>query len=658
MRIVLLALFGLACSGDKNTGGGSDSGHGGTGSTEAVPFSDCDPLVPTACGYPFPSTFSMVEDDTTATGWRVNLGETTIPATVAGVHPTPTFWNERDGWSVGGPAMVHLPGATLTGLNSFDDIGASLQDDARSILLDLDTGERVAHWVERDVRLGDTDHSVLMLRPAAPLDYGHRYAVAFRNVEDASGAALAPTEAFAALQSGTQTGDSDVDQRQALYDELLFPALEGEGWSRDEVQVAWDFVTASFEGISRQGIAARDRALEAADAGIAYTIDEVQEAPNEHTAFRLKGTLTAPLLTVEDDVATVLTRDDDGLPFVNGTTEVPFTIVVPNSLVDEARPGALVQYGHGLLGGQGEVHGGYLAEMADRYGWVLFAVDWTGMKTVDAIGIAGIILTDFSDIAAVPERSVQGFVEFEIAMLMMRREMLEEPLLQVDDGAGGAVSLIDPDQRYYYGNSQGGILGASYTAFSSQISRGVLGVPGGPYSLLLTRSTGFNDFLNMFTTQWPDQKDISLLVGLVQTLWDSGEGIGYAKAARDGLIPGAPDKQVLLQVAQGDKQVTPLGAHVYARGFGAALVEDPYQEVYGLDTVASGATGSGIVEFDYGLEIPVENVPPPEGNDDSHEWPRRDRAGQDQIDHFFTTGELKHFCDGPCGEPDRGQSAR
>lgn len=656
MRLALIALLCLACKGDKNP---ADSGAGTDGGSQpSVPFSDCDPLVPTACGYPFPSTFAMVEDPTTQTGWRINLGPTTMPANVAGEHPTPTFWNERDGWTVGGPAMVHVPGVSLTGLNGVDDLEASLADGSRSLLLDLDTGERVAHWVERDVRLGDSEDSVLLLRPAGPLDYGHRYLVAYRDLEDAGGNTLQPTEGFVALRDDTRTGDPDLDQRLDTYNDLVFPALEAEGWSRAEVQIAWDFVTASFDGISRQGMAARDRALAATEDGIAYTVTSVDEAPNESTAFRIKGTFTAPLMTEEDDIGTVLTRDAEGLPFVNGTTDVPFTIVVPNSLVEEARPGALVQYGHGLLGGQGEVHSGYLAEMADRYGWIVFAVDWTGMKSADSIGIAAAILSDFGRMAMVPERSIQGFVEAELAMRLMRREMLEEPLLQVEDADGRTVSLIDPEQRHYYGNSQGGILGAAYTSFSTQIERGVLGVPGGPYSLLLTRSTGFNSFLDLFTSQWPDPKDISLLVGLIQTLWDSGEGIGYAHAARDGLIPGVPDKQVLLHVAQGDKQVTPLGAHVYARGFGADLVEDPYQPVYGLETVASGTVGSGIVEFDYGLVIPDTNVPPPDDNDDSHEWPRRDRAGQDQIDRFFRTGELVHFCDGPCGEPDRGESAR
>ena len=139
MRLALLALLSLACNGDTDPV--TDSGAGTDGSASSVPFSDCDPLVPTACGYPFPSTFYMVEDADTPTGWRVNLGETTMPANIKGEHPTPTFWNERDGWTVGGPAMVHLPGVSLAGLTGVNDLPASVDDASRSLLLDLDTGE-------------------------------------------------------------------------------------------------------------------------------------------------------------------------------------------------------------------------------------------------------------------------------------------------------------------------------------------------------------------------------------------------------------------------------------------------------------------------------------------------------------------------------------
>ena len=37
---------------------------------------------------------------------------------------------------------------------------------------------------------------------------------------------------------------------------------------------------------------------------------------------------------------------------------------------------------------------------------------------------------------------------------------------------------IDPTRRYYYGNSQGGILGINYMAASTDVERGCVGVPG------------------------------------------------------------------------------------------------------------------------------------------------------------------------------------
>ena len=40
---------------------------------------DCDPIVPTRCGLPFPSNVYLVDDAKTATGKRVQFGATTLP---------------------------------------------------------------------------------------------------------------------------------------------------------------------------------------------------------------------------------------------------------------------------------------------------------------------------------------------------------------------------------------------------------------------------------------------------------------------------------------------------------------------------------------------------------------------------------------------------
>ena len=63
----LLALVLVSCTGKDDSGDDLQP---------TVELSDCDPIAPTLCGLPFPSTFYMREDSTSATGWRVHLGET------------------------------------------------------------------------------------------------------------------------------------------------------------------------------------------------------------------------------------------------------------------------------------------------------------------------------------------------------------------------------------------------------------------------------------------------------------------------------------------------------------------------------------------------------------------------------------------------------
>lgn len=646
MRATLPLLFLLACR-DK------DETPTDTGFT----LSDCDPIAPTQCGLPFPSTFYMRQDSASPTGWRVALGDTTLPINANHDQPAPTYWNERDGWSPLSPMLAHLPGVSLDGLIGHDDLGAYEDAEAKTIVVDVDTGERVPHFVELDMSGDDEDRRLLILQPVTPMQYGHRYAVGLRGLVDEAGVAIEPSPAFVALRDGGTVDDDtiatdDIEGRRDVYDTVVFPALEAAGWSRGETQLAWDFVVGSEEGITGRARWLRDDALDRVADGPTYEITSVEEfsaEENEHTARRVHGKMTVPLYTTEDYPGAFLTRDADGMPYANGETEVGFTIIVPRTLVEDPRPARIVQYGHGLLGDRGEVEGGYLAEMADRYGYILFATDWTGMKGEDIISITAMIATDLGDFAFLPERSMQGFVEFLCMMRLMSGPMVnDEALMATDPDSGEPVALIDPDRRSYYGNSQGGILGGSYIALSPDIERATLGVAGMPYALLLMRSHDFEDFLTMFRTMYPDPAHVMLWLGYMQTLWDQGEPAGYGLSVNQSPLADTPAKDVLIQVAVGDVQVTTLGAHIMARAYGAKLIDEPVRPVWGLETVPSGWAGSGLVEFDYGLEEPFENIPPT--GEDPHEWPRRELAGQEQMYTFFETGLIENFCEGACFE--------
>ena len=638
-----LLVLALACRPDK--------ADDDTSSIAVEAFSDCDPIAPTLCGLPFPSTFYMREDASSPTGWRVALGETTLPIDANGHQPTPERWNERDGWSPVPLLLAHFPGATLDGTVSHLDLAAFADADAKTVVIDVETGERAVHFVELDMVGDDDDRRLLMIRVVEPLDYGHRYVVGIRGLVDDAGVTMAASDGFAALRDGEASDSWDIEGRRDLYDDLIFPTLEADGWDRGEVQLAWDFVVGSEEGITGRARFMRDDALGwVEDNGVAYEVTEVEtftSDENANTAFRVHGTMTVPLYTEEDGPGTLLTRGEDNMPYRNGTTTVPFTVVVPRTLVDEPRPAPVVQYGHGLLGGQDEVHAGYLADMANRHGWILFAVDWTGMKSEDVVEITLMIATGLERFAMIPERSMQGFVEFLCAMRLVTDTLVSDEHFLVDDPeSGDTVAIIDPERRFYYGNSQGGVVGGAYVALSQDIERAALGVGGMPYSLLLDRSHDFHPFLLMFQSMYPDPAHIALWLGYMQALWDSGEAAGYGLAVNSSPLPDTPSKDVLLFVAVGDAQVSTLGAHVMARAYGAKLVDEPVRPVYGLETAASGFAGSALVEWDYGLEEPVTNTPP-EG-DDPHEWPRREEASFSQLKSFFEDGEVVNYCDGAC----------
>ena len=162
------------------------------------------------------------------------------------------------------------------------------------------------------------------------------------------------------------------------------------------------------------------------------------------------------------------------------------------------RPARAVQYGHGLFGDFTEVEESYLGEDADRYGYVLGATTWVGLSKQDAVPVALMLSGvegDIDDFAMVPDRCTQGMVNALALMQLMKGGLASDPALTF---AGGIQPLRpvagEALQTGYFGNSEGGISGHVYMALSQDVPRGLLGVSGGPYALLLppmkSRSVG------------------------------------------------------------------------------------------------------------------------------------------------------------------------
>lgn len=348
--------------------------------------------------------------------------------------------------------------------------------------------------------------------------------------------------------------------------------------------------------------------------------------------------------------------DAGGKPTFQNMVGFDFEVVIPNSVAANGVPVPILQYGHGLFGDHGEVEESYLASFGEAHGYVLAATDWIGLSEYDEPTViammAGLEGSGFTDFRIVPDRLHQGMLN---ALVLMK--LVSSAAFAADAAVtfgGKRVISTAPGDRFYTGNSQGGIMGGVYMAASTDVTRGVLGVGGGPYALLLPRSSDFSDLFALLKVRYPRSIDRMIVLGLMQALWDRMDPSGWA-AYIEAPRPGTPAHRVVMHYGLGDHQVTWLGAHTIARSVGASMfagnVREGNETLAEFPTVADDTvltTGSLIMGFDFGFPVnPFDNNPPTSGPD-AHECPRRAPQAQAQMALFFATGNIANTCGGPC----------
>ncbi len=602
--------------------------------TDLLATTGCDPLVPEQCGYPMPSNVWLVDG-------HVQFGKKTLPQQ-SSMDTDPKPWTNSDGFSPGMTVLTFLPGATATGLPDENHLPMSITAQSPTIRLTTRTGALVPHigGVDQTTRY-DVERS-FMVRPLVRLDDSTRYVVAIRRVVDAAGTPIPPSPAFRALRDGESFSDASIERRRDLYEDI-FAQLAKAGVGRSDLQLAWDYTTASRQSNTRTLIALRDAALAAVgDAGPSYTINQVIENPNAHIRRRIIGTMHAPLFLTEATPKGKMIYDGAGLPKQNGLGDFEFLVQIPNSATT-GTPAAILQNGHGLLGRKEEGEDGYMAVIADQKNYVEIAVDLFGFAHPDVNGIIDAITVDIGSFQNVVERQQQGMVNQLLAMRMMKGSFYKDPMVQFS-----GVSAIDPTHCYYRGDSQGGIMGTTYMAISTDVTRGLLGEPGAPYTLLLNRSADFTPYFSLIKVITQNAFEIQIFLAAVQMLWDRVEPDGYLPYITDNPLPGTPSHNILLNVAIGDHQVTPLGAHVIARAVKAKNMKPVNREIYGIEDADAPFMGNGLTEWDFGLPpAPTTNIPATAG-DDPHDSVRKLQSAIDQTDTFLRTGVIQNYCGGTC----------
>jgi hypothetical protein len=679
---------------------------------------DCEVLNDVECVLPFPSSRYLAEAET-PTGYRVSYPEGVLPG-----MPLPlasAAFSGQDGFSPAVQILTHFPGGVDPALSrasrlqgetrSYDDRSLSLR--SPTLLLDVDRGmQPVLHFVERDSRAATGDapeREILFIRPAVTLEPGHRYIVAMRGLIRPDGSEVVPEPVFRALREGRPSDIPAVEARREHLEDV-FRRLYRLGINIRRLDLAFDFVVQSEQGLTGEMLAMRDRAFDwlatqtgptfdvqpfaapgAEDTGDLSLEHDCSE-PEQNTWRRLRGRFQVPLFLDSDPllasaVAGRLVDDDgDGLPDAQGLMSANYEIVLPCAAQTADLPPLLS--GHGLFGRGAQVAGfpSHMSEILTGYGLPPFdrisgATDWLGLSIFDfditqpltpSFVIHGLLL-DADNFGALPDRLRQGMTNALVLGRMLKQGHFNaHPAFQRAGGAGvlpGPTAPLD-----YYGISLGGIMGTQLAALSPDVEHVGLNVPGQNFSILIQRSTAIGLISLVLNVLNPDAMSQAIFFGLAEELWDSAEPAGYLRNVTGSRLPGSGDApNVLMSIARFDGIVANETSEISARTMGLVNLRDvatpsgsAVSGLVGIPDVAppiapDDATRRGaIVYHDFGMydlsdpEI-LPYVPPlanklseKTSNCDPHGW-NRSGASVQQMTHFLgASGEIESFCDGLC----------
>lgn len=578
-----------------------------------------DPIDQTRCLLPFPDDYYTKADPSTPTGRRLDLSPAQMPRNRSGSLIAADPYNLNDGFSPNSPIVTRVDGldskAALdaSGIAPQTNMGASLNAGQPVMVLNAATGEQQLIWSEIDLSTSDPSKRLLIIHGGKVLKENTRYIVVLRNLKDANGQALTPTGWFQRFRDDTVPADAPagVKARQAQM-EGIFSTLGGFGIARSSLYRAWDFTTASEQNLTERVLKMRDDAYgQLGDTNLAdlnpqgaapqVTVTSVKDyTPSEshYVLRRVKGTIKVPcymgFTTVAGDTApncapgTLMHYGPDGLP-AQATTpggapayfDAPFTCMVPRAGVDSpdmATDKRAIIYGHGLLGDASEVEAN-----RDEPGMltnVMCASDWIGLSGGDITTVVT-LLPDMNKFRTLADRSQQGLLDF----MYLGRWMISQDSDPAHPGLNDTAAfkpttgkVEDATQPLYYvGGSQGGIMGGALTAVDPDFTRSVLIVPAIGYATLLYRSVDFNKFLSTFRFGYPDPMDQQVILSLIQTLWDRGEGGGYALHMTTDTLPNTPPHKVVLVEGFGDHEVSNVQTETEARTINAVIRgEDQY----------------------------------------------------------------------------------
>lgn len=609
----------------------------------------CDNTNPDHCLLPFPSSAFLDSDTGTITGYRLDIDGQAIPDSASAPSDDFHMLDYKDGHSPSTQVFTTFSSLPdISELASQDSIHLSSLPDHNSLLLNMDTGQITEHWVEISSRTQEDEQTLVHVRSLRGLDHNTQYAVAFRGLSDENGDPIEPFPGFKALRDGLVTDNQQIESLRSSY-ETMFTSLSEIGYERQDLISAWWFHTASSQSIMGDIISMRNDATQRlGDDGIGCNVTSVIEnyAEDNTTLRRISGTITTPHYLESTYPPTPMTRSEDGTPKFNFLTEVVFTLTIPMSAAESSQPAPLVVLGHGFLGnGEGMVSG--FRGWANDSGIATIGTDFKGWSSDGDFDAVTFGLMNVNYLQHQSERLQQSVIN-HLAMITTIKGVCSD----IPEFYHNGVNLVDTTDVDYMGVSLGGIRGPSMLSLIPEIDRGVLWVAGSSFGFIAERSTQYTQFEQLFSSPlaYESTMDRSILIALMQSMWDTTEPETYLPFIDGGLEGELHPYEVLYVVSINDAQVTTLSADRASRTSGIPVLSNSTYYPHGLEIVDAPTSGSAIVYFDGNFPaVPSGNIQGPMAYHSlAHNQVLGFEPAVDLATDFLRSGTITDTCSGNC----------
>lgn len=540
-------------------------------------------------------------------------------------------------------------------------ISYSVTPQSVTLLVDVKEMKLVYHSAEVDYL--DPNRPLILLFPAEPLKHGSHYAVAVVRAKDENGRTLPKTKGMETLLKGTNS-----ESRTRMIEKLI-PALHRAApWysfakEPESLQLLFDFVTVSEESQLGPIRAARDIALETVEAWDWNEHFQVVDVVNHDCGGSADDVLIARTVHLNLDVPWFLHHqsryaflDDNKIQrkktvttgMAKAMVQIPCSVKAATIGKSGKKLRAVMEYGHGLFSNRGEMTDTFLQKMANDNGYILMAMDWRGMSIFDLPIVIKTLIGSPDQFQAVRDNLIQGFANKICLQHFSQNGMLEVEAFRFDDQFLPTLNQAPPSS-IYYGISQGGILGAGYMSVigkTNLVDRGILGVPGTPFALVMSRSLDFAVYDKLLLLNFYNNRHVRILLSLVQMAWDSTEASGHLARPLSEPFP-----RLLLQAGLGDPVVPTIAAEALARAMGASILPNNPRDIFGV-SVADGATnetyfGPEVTLIELLYENEYNSLPLGDTfakKNAVHVCVRRDKQVIRQIEEFVNTGRIIDIC--------------